>query len=134
MSITRPDGRTPSQLRPITMGQGVLSRADGSGQARAGETEVLAAVYGPTEVKIRDEKLDRATLEVKWKPIIGPPGIVETSYERFLRESLDSAVITSLHPRTLISITIQVINDDGSILSCAFNAALLALLDAGIPL
>jgi exosome complex component RRP46 len=40
----------------------------------------------------------------------------------------------SLHPRTLISIIIQVLHDDGALLSASINAASLALIDAGIPL
>lgn len=38
---------------------GVLVRADGSARVQQGATSVLAAVYGPTEVKANREKWDR---------------------------------------------------------------------------
>lgn len=37
------------------------------------KTSVLAAVYGPTEVKARRELIDRATLEVILRPATGIP-------------------------------------------------------------
>ena len=39
------------------------------------KSSVLAAVYGPKEVKIKDEKLDRAFIEVIFKPLVGLSGI-----------------------------------------------------------
>jgi exosome complex component RRP46 len=43
-------------------------------------------------------------------------------------------VLLFLHPRTMISIVVQVVNDDGSLLSCAVNAVSLALMDAGVAM
>ena len=39
-----------------------------------GETSVLCSVNGPAEVKLRDEKLDKATIDVVVRPLVGPPG------------------------------------------------------------
>ena len=36
-----------------------------------GNSSVLCSVYGPQEVKIKDELLDRATIDVNIKPQIG---------------------------------------------------------------
>jgi acetylglutamate synthase len=41
-----------------------------------GNTSVLAAVYGPTQVKIKDELLDKAVVEVSFQPLIGTTGII----------------------------------------------------------
>lgn len=40
----------------------------------AGDTSVLAGVYGPAEVKVSKEIYDRATLEVVMQPKVGLPG------------------------------------------------------------
>lgn len=38
---------------------------------------MLAAVYGPLEVKRGGkEQIDRATIDVVWRPRIGPSGII----------------------------------------------------------
>jgi exosome complex component RRP46 len=54
--------------------------------------------------------------------------------ERAILEALDGAVLAGMHPRTMIQISIQTLADDGSLLSCALNAAVLALMDAGVPM
>ncbi|KAG0054923.1 Exosome component 5 [Gryganskiella cystojenkinii] len=123
-----------NQLRPFFSSQNLLNRADGSAQFDFGGSSVLCSVVGPAEVKIRDEKLDRATIEVIARPLVGLPGIKDKARERFIRETLEPLVLSGLHPRTGIQIVVQTMKDDGSILSTAFNATVLALLDAGIPL
>jgi exosome complex component RRP46 len=66
--MLRRDGRESNQLRPVTSESGLLNKADGSAQYSIGATSVIAAVYGPMEVKQRDEILDRATVQVTFKP------------------------------------------------------------------
>ncbi|KAJ3291791.1 Exosome component 5 [Borealophlyctis nickersoniae] len=123
----RPDKRELTVIRNMSCSFGLLNRADGS--ARFG-----FAVYGPAEVKIRDEKLDKATVEVSFTPVSGTSTTQDRLYERIIRESLETSILAALHPRTSIRITCQAVSDDGSILSAAMNAAVLALIDAGIPL
>jgi exosome complex component RRP41 len=48
----RIDGRRPNELRKIQCKLGVFSQADGSAYIEHGNTKVLAAVYGPHEVKL----------------------------------------------------------------------------------
>jgi len=49
-----------------------------------------------------------------------------------IRQTLETIIVSSLYPQTKISITIQIIADDGGVLAAAVNGAYLALLDAGI--
>jgi hypothetical protein len=48
----RIDGRKPKELRQIRCKIGVFGQADGSAYLEQGNTKVLAAVYGPHEVRI----------------------------------------------------------------------------------
>ncbi|KAL6054691.1 Exosome component 5 [Balamuthia mandrillaris] len=130
----RTGGRTRAQLRAPSMEHGLLNRADGSAKFSFDKTSILAAVFGPTEVSLRDEILDRATIKVTYKPKNGVAGPAEKEIECLIRQTLEHVIIATLHPRTLINVVIQVLYDDGSALSAAINAAFLALLDAGIPL
>ncbi|CAO3570293.1 unnamed protein product [Mortierella alpina] len=122
------------QLRPFFSSQNLLNRADGSAQFDFGESSVMCSVVGPAEVKIRQEKLDKATIEVVARPLVGLPGVVDKARERSIQETLEPLILSSLHPRTLVQIVVQTMKDDGCVLSTAFNATILALLDAGIPL
>ncbi|KAI8361133.1 ribosomal protein S5 domain 2-type protein, partial [Mortierella sp. GBAus27b] len=126
--------KSPNQLRPFFSSQNLLNRADGSAQFDFGGSSVMCSVVGPTEVKIRDEKLDRATIEVVARPLVGLPGVKDKALEHSVRETLEPLILSGLHPRTGIQIVIQTMKDDGCILSTAFNAVILALMDAGIPL
>ncbi|CAI2193756.1 19449_t:CDS:2, partial [Funneliformis geosporum] len=109
----RTDKRSSSTIRPISIDQSLLSR-DGSARFNFGNSSVLCSINGPAEVKLRDEKLDKATIDVLVKPLVG--------------------TTAGLHPRTQIQIVSQVMMDDGSIVAAAINATTIALINAGIPM
>lgn len=50
----RIDGRSAAQLRPFASELALLNRADGSARLVAGDSSVLAAVYGPKKPKVRN--------------------------------------------------------------------------------
>lgn len=58
----------------------------------------------------------------------------EKEYEQIIRQTFEPVIVTENFPRAVISIVVQVIEDNGSILSVAINAVSLALLDAGVPM
>jgi exosome complex component RRP46 len=99
-----------------------------------GKTLVLAAVHGPGDVDARRELPDRATLAVTVTPLSGQDGPVERQREELLRGVLAGAVMAKLHPRTLIHVVVQVLCDDGALLAVAVNAAVAALVEAGVPM
>jgi len=78
--------------------------------------------------------MGRATLEVLVRPRAGLPGPVEREIEQLVSSTLDHVVLASLHPRTAISITVQIVQDDGALLSAVLNAVSVALLHAAVPL
>ncbi|NXM00070.1 EXOS5 protein, partial [Tyrannus savana] len=100
----------------------------------AGDTSVLAGLYGPAEAKLSKELPDRAALEVLLRPKVGLPGVLERSREQQLRQTCEAVVLGVLHPRTAVTLVLQVLSDAGSLLSCCLNAACMGLLDAGLPL
>jgi exosome complex component RRP46 len=95
---------------------------------------VLAAVHGPAAAGPRKENPERAAVEVVFKPRSGLPGSQEHEWEEILRQAVEGVLLASLHPRTLVTVVVQVLSADGALLSCAANAACAALADAGIPL
>ncbi|KAJ1722817.1 exosome non-catalytic core subunit rrp46 [Coemansia erecta] len=132
--MARPDRRDPDQIRALNSVLGQLSRADGSAQFSTGSTSVVCGVYGPVDVKLFDEHLDRAHVEVKLRPDIGIPGPKDKWLESAILQTLEGNILAHLHPRTLVQINVQVRADGGSLDACAINAAILALVDAGVPL
>ncbi|KAF6288009.1 exosome component 5 [Rhinolophus ferrumequinum] len=61
-------------------------------------------------------------------------GVAEKSRERLIRNTCEAVVLGTLHPRTSITIVLQVVSDAGSLLACCLNAACIALVDAGVPM
>jgi len=102
-----------------------------------GPISLVASFSGPMEVRIRDERLDRATLEVHHRPLDGTAGAHSSlsrglpcvyradnpqsfvsSYPGITSKALESTLETSLlqllqltsHPRSLVLLTIQALS------------------------
>ena len=132
--VWRRDKRTAQQMRPLKCDCSVLTRSDGSARYSVGNTAVLASVYGPADVDGRRELVDRAAVSVTVRPVTGQDGPVERELEESLAGLVRAAVLTTMYPRTLIAVTVQVLHDDGGLLAAAANAVMLALMDAGVAL
>jgi exosome complex component RRP46 len=133
--FVREDGRSSYELRACDSEQSMLSRADGSARLKQGATDVICAVFGPMQPKrSKDERVDRATVEVVVRPSFGTVGPKERELERFVRQSFEKALMASLHPRTSIRIVLQCVKDDGSLFAALMNCTTLALLDAGVEM
>ncbi|KAJ1653313.1 exosome non-catalytic core subunit rrp46 [Dispira simplex] len=132
--IKRPDQRSSQQIRPLEIHQGLLHRSDGSAQFEFGPTKVLCGVYGPLEVNHKDAHVDRATLRVNVKPLRGLSTTLDRCLEHALRHVGEAIVVTTWHPSTLIEINVQEVASHGGTLAASCNAAVLTLVDAGVPL
>ncbi|XP_057828309.1 exosome complex exonuclease RRP46 homolog [Cryptomeria japonica] len=131
--MPRPDGRSPNELRTLVSSRALLHRAHGSARWSQDNTIVLAAVYGPKGGAAgKMENPEKATLEVIWKPKTGQAGKAEKECEMIVKKTLEYIFLSTMHPNTITSVILQVVNDDGALLACAVNAACVALMDAGI--
>merc|ERR1711879_483159 len=130
----RDDKRKGNQLRPMSCEQGLLKQADGSSKYSQSNSSVVAGVFGPVEVRHSEESFDKSTIEVIFRPEVGVAIRKHKILEFCLRSTLEQAILTSLHPRTAVRLVIQEVSGDGAVLSCALNAACLALIDASLPL
>ncbi|GAA5907016.1 hypothetical protein JCM8208_004488 [Rhodotorula glutinis] len=112
--------RAPTALRPLALSQGLLSRADGSAQFAFGNVAVLASLTGPAEVRIRDELVDRATLDIHLRPLRGQGGPASRAAESTLASLLAPLILLHLYPRALLQLTLQTV----SLPSTAFSTPL----------
>jgi exosome complex component RRP41 len=51
-----------------------------------------------------------------------------------LQRTFSQAILTHLHPRSEITISLHVLSQDGGVLAACINATTLGLIDAGIPM
>ncbi|XP_072377320.1 exosome complex component RRP41 [Diabrotica undecimpunctata] len=141
----RLDGRRPNELRRIRCKLGVFSAPDGSAYIEQGLTKVLAAVYGPHDVKGGRSKAfhDSAVINCQFSMAVfsttdrkkRPRGDRKsTELSMHLQQALEAAIKSELYPFCQIDIYVEVLHADGGIYPACVNAATLALIDAGIPL
>ncbi|KAF2153919.1 hypothetical protein K461DRAFT_320122 [Myriangium duriaei CBS 260.36] len=118
-----------------------LHRADGSATYSQGGYTVISAVNGPIEVQRRDEIPDEAAIEVNVRPAVGVGGPRERHVESLLTSLLRHVILTHLHPRSLIQITLQILSTPSDettshipLLPPLISALTPALLHSSLPL
>jgi len=139
----RVDGRSLTELRPVEMEVGVISRADGSARVKFGGTHVMAAVYGPRTLHPAHlRELTTGVLRCHYAMLPfsvderKSPGPNRRSIEisKVIRHALEPVICLEEFPRTVIDVYVSVIQGDGSTRVAGINAASLALASAGIPM
>ncbi|KAF2104433.1 hypothetical protein NA57DRAFT_70638 [Rhizodiscina lignyota] len=122
-----------------------LNRADGSATYSSNGYTVVGAVNGPIEVQRRDELPEEAAIEVNIRPAVGVGSTKERYLESILQSTLRRIILTHTFPRTLIQLTLQVVNTPAPfdcpftssplpLLPALLETAMLALLSASLPL
>ncbi|XP_066139969.1 exosome complex component RRP41 [Euwallacea fornicatus] len=140
----RLDGRRANELRRIRCKMGVFSQPDGSAYIEQGLTKVLAAVYGPHQVRNRQKaQHDTCIINTQFSMAVfstnerkrrprGDRKSIELSIH--LQQALQAVIETDLYPWSQIDVYVEVLHADGGIYAACVNAATLAIIDAGIPI
>jgi polyribonucleotide nucleotidyltransferase len=143
----RPDGRSRSEIRPLSIEVGVLPRVHGSGLFSRGETQALAIVtLGSTDSAQKIDGLSGDTTKRYMLHYNFPsfstgearqarsPGRREIGHGMLAERAL-AAVIPNqeVFPYT-IRIVSETLSSNGSTSMAATTAGTLALMDAGVPI
>ncbi|XP_063705424.1 exosome complex component RRP46 [Culicoides brevitarsis] len=120
------------QLREMKAELGLLTKSDGSAMFAQGKTTVLANVNGPVEVSLQNMNIEKAFVEVYYRPKSGLPSVDDRFMEKFVKQSIEVALYSELHPRTSYRIQLQELENRGGVLACAVNTVSLALLNSGL--
>jgi len=145
----RGDGRAPLELRNVSCELRVFkeTRASGSASFSIGNTKVVAAIYGPHEVRSTQKRLynpDKVNINCEYSSACfsqnerrGTTKSDRKSIEvsKNLKDLLENIIVTdALTPGTVLDAYIELIQDDGGSYSACINALTLALADAKIPI
>jgi ribonuclease PH len=141
--MTRPDGRAPDELRPITITRQWQAYAEGSALIEFGETKVLCAASvtqgvprwrkgsGLGWVTAEYAMLPRATLTRNDRESVrGKIGGRTHEISRLIGRSLRAAIDLSALGENSIAIDCDVIQADGGTRTAAITGAYVALADA----
>jgi exosome complex component RRP41 len=137
------DKRKFDELRSIEAESGIIANAKGSARFRIGNTEAIAAVYGPQDVKPKHfEKVDRGIIMCKYDmmpfsvPDRAKPGFDRRDMEisEVITNALNRAVILEELPRSMIDVRVYVSQADAGTRCASLCAASIACADAGLPM
>ncbi|ORY55913.1 3' exoribonuclease family, domain 1-domain-containing protein [Pseudomassariella vexata] len=154
LALLRVDGRRWNELRRLHGQIRTQAAADGSSYLEMGNTKVMCIVTGPSEDKRKTGGGSTSSASVASAPNAADVsvGVVVAGFSSVdrkkrsrsdkriqeLQATISKALAGSLHthlfPRSTISISLNVLSQDGSLLAALINAAALALVDAGIPM
>lgn len=76
-------------------------------QYLAGETQAVASVSGPIEVRANLESPSQATLDIHIRPLASVPGTDSRAFATILKTVLTPSLFLSQHPRTLVQLVGQ---------------------------
>jgi exosome complex component RRP41 len=98
------------------------------------DVEYSRAAFASAERKrrARGKKYLHIFFEFSNKKITGDKKAQEISLS--LKKTFEATILTTLYPRSAISIFVEVLQADGGDYAVCVNAATLALIDAGIPI
>jgi len=139
----RQDGRKTTCLRQINCRLGLYERPNGSAYIEMGNTKVLAAVYGPREVRsVSKQQLDEVVIQCELSRIAASQGErvrrPRDQRTRAMSQQIagvfQAAIRKSKYPGSQIDIFVQVLQADGGVMAACINASTLALIHAGVEL
>ncbi|XP_045761990.1 exosome complex component MTR3 isoform X2 [Maniola jurtina] len=139
----RKDGREIEEARTMYARSNMVSQAKGSSYIEMKKTKVVCSVFDPRETMHQNEfsTLGQLFCEVKFAPFSchhqrqpHVPDSEEKALSVALRKALEPTVCRHLFPNFQIDIFVYILENDGSCLAAAINAAGLALANAAVPM
>jgi polyribonucleotide nucleotidyltransferase len=142
----RSDGRTSTEIRPISAEVGILPRAHGSALFTRGETQALAALTLGTSSDeqrldyIGGEEMRRFILHYNFPPYcvgeakpLRSPGRREIGHGALARKALLPVLPSEETFPYTIRIVSEILSSNGSSSMATVCGSLLSLMDAGVP-
>ena len=143
----RPDGRTLTEIRPVSCEVGVLPRTHGSGLFTRGQTQVLSIVtlasvalkqtldtVGPEGTKRFMHHYNFPSFSTGEARRVGSPGRREIGHGALAERAILPALPSEEEFPYAIRVVSEVLSSNGSTSMGSVCGASLALMDAGVPL
>jgi polyribonucleotide nucleotidyltransferase len=143
----RPDGRTHSEIRPVSCEVGILPRTHGSGLFTRGQTQVLtvATLGALGDVQILDglgiEESKRYMHHYNFPPystgetkVLRGPGRREIGHGALAERALEPMIPCEEDFPYTIRLVSEVVSSNGSSSMASVCGSTLALMDAGVPI
>lgn len=137
------DGREFDELRKIEAKVGIIPEADGSAMYKSGETVAIASVFGPRVMHPQHMQnplegvlrvhYDMMSFSVSERKRPGPNKRGQ-EISKVTEWALAPCVDLSAFPNTVVDVFIQIPQADAGTRAAGINAAVMALVQAGVPM
>ena len=144
---TRTDGRSPVDIRPISIETSILPRTHGDALFTRGETQTIAVcTLGGDSMGQRYETLDgdftrKFYLQYTFPPFsvgecgrVGPPGRREVGHGKLAERALEAVLPSEENFPYTIRLESNITESNGSSSMASVCGGCLAMMDAGVPI
>ena len=111
----------------------VVKQSDGSAKFSHKNTSVMASIYGPNEIKQSKEMFTDMHIEVNFKPKISSQIQEKLRLEEYLTNICTASILVKEFSKNSLTVVVQELDNDGSMLACLVNAISAALLESAMP-
>eukprot|EP00918_Siedleckia_nematoides_P040538 GHVU01088013.1.p1 GENE.GHVU01088013.1~~GHVU01088013.1.p1 ORF type:complete len:365 (-),score=75.91 GHVU01088013.1:297-1391(-) len=141
----RHDGRQSYEMREVSVRLDVVHSAAGSAFVAIGKTKVFCSVFGPKRAVRAAVECGRLQVEVRLgtsssgatELAAGGEADAEATekvYSEWLTQALEPIVLLNEYPKSIIGLSLLLLEDDGGALTTALTCAGTALAHAGISM
>ena len=132
--ITSRYGKISSMNNGVSVILGALDNNDSSAIVRCGGTEVACGIYGPTDARGFKDNHRGLIVEVSTRSNVALPTHTHKHIDTIIADIIMRSVDSRSFPHLQLNVHIEVLSDNGRLLSIVGNAVYFALLDSGLPL
>ena len=116
--------RKPDEEREIKYQTGICLSSQGSAQLEMGRTKVIVNILGPKQAVFREVETGKVNIRTKTYPEM-------PTINKIVTAAIENSLDTERYPDSTLDVSITIVCNDGGLKTCAINATILALLDAG---
>lgn len=110
----------------------LIAAADASCMYSIGDTRVLCSLYGPMDCKFRHTRTSALKFDITIRTPSGVPSAAEQHIENIATDVCQRLISVDNYPHLQLGVSIEIISDDGSLLSAILNSFVIAAIDLGM--
>jgi ribonuclease PH len=120
--------------RDFSVVLGALDNNDASAVVRSGKTEVACGIFGPLDARGTRDSYEGLIVDVSTRGCIALPTHTHRHIDCIISDIVLRCIDSVRFPYMQLNVAIEVLSDDGCLLSVIGNAVYFALVDSGLPM
>ncbi len=132
--VTKRKKKFAAMRRDLSVVLGALDNHDASAVVRSGKTEVACGIFGPLDARGTRDSYEGMIVDVSTRGCIALPTHTHRHIDCIISDIALRCIDSVRFPYMQLNVAIEVLSDDGRLLSVIGNAVYFALVDSGLPM